>query len=389
MSGWLTGRLGRAAELEAAGIAIERQEAPLGVIWQQLALPRRLARGDVDLFWSPLITLPLRCPVPAVATVHDLTVLLYPETHTLKVRFSLLPFLRPSFEAARRLVTISEATARDLAFHFPQCKEAIRVVYPGIDPEFKPGDPEEIAATRRELGAPEGYVLYAGTLEPRKNVGALLDAWTALRGEDPRMLPLVLAGPYGWGSERLARRIRALAPEVTAVGRVDRARLVRIFQAARVFVYPSLYEGFGFPAAEALACGVPVVASNTLQPPRGGGRRRPDWSIRATPPAIAARIRALLEQPDKAAEIGARGLAQAGRFRWDRAAAEMESGVPRGAGVAHCEGHGRTRTNMDEHGPRDRGTGLRWFIVRGGPCRSVLVLQVMARRQDSVRITIS
>jgi glycosyltransferase involved in cell wall biosynthesis len=313
-----------AEELEAAGIAVERQEAPLGVLWQQLALPRRLKRGDIDLFWSPLITLPLRCPVPAVATVHDLTVLLYPETHTLKVRLSLLPFLRSSFEAARRLVTISEATARDLAFHFPQCAEAIRVVYPGIDPEFEPGAPDEIAATRRELGCPQGYVLYAGTLEPRKNVGALLDAWTGLRGEDPHLLPLVLAGGYGWGSERLARRIKALAPEVIAVGRVDRARLVRIFQAARVFVYPSLYEGFGFPAAEALACGVPVIASDTSSLPEVLG----DAGLRVDPrdaPAIGARIRALLDQPAKAAEIGARGIAQAARFRWDRAAAEMET----------------------------------------------------------------
>jgi glycosyltransferase involved in cell wall biosynthesis len=167
-------------------------------------------------------------------------------------------------------------------------------------------------------------VLYAGTLEPRKNVGALLDAWTGLRGEDPDLLPLVLAGGYGWGSERLARRIRSLAPEVIAVGRVDRARLVRIFQAARVFVYPSLYEGFGFPAAEAMACGVPVIASDTSSLPEVLG----DAGLRVDPrdaPAIGARIRALLDQPAKAAEIGARGIAQAGRFRWDRAAAEMEA----------------------------------------------------------------
>jgi glycosyltransferase involved in cell wall biosynthesis len=314
-----------AAELEAAGIVLERQEAPLGVLWQQLRLPQRLARGDVDLFWSPLITLPLRCPVPAVATVHDLTPLLFPEAHTLKVRWSLLPFLRPSFERARRLVTISESTARDLAFHFPQCAEKIRVVYPGIDPEFRPGEPGEIAATRRELGAPEGYVLYAGTLEPRKNVGKLIDAWTALRAADPRTVPpLVLAGPYGWGSERLARRIAALAPEgLIAVGRVDRARLVRIFQAARVFVYPSLYEGFGFPAAEALACGVPVVTSDTSSLPEVVG----DAGLLADPQdagALAGRIKALLDDPARAAELGRRGVERAGRFRWDRAAREME-----------------------------------------------------------------
>jgi glycosyltransferase involved in cell wall biosynthesis len=313
-----------AGELQEAGIALEHHDAPLGVIWQQLKLPRRLARGDVDLFWSPLITLPLRCPVPTVATVHDLTVLLYPEAHTLKVRASLLPFLRPSFEGARGLVTISGATARDLSFHFPQCAEKIRVVYPGIDPEFRPGEPAETAATRRELKAPEGYILYAGTVEPRKNLGRLLDAWTALKSEDPRTPPLVVAGPYGWGSERLARRIRTLAPEgVIAVGRVERERLVRLFQAARIFVYPSLYEGFGFPAAEALACGVPVITSDTSSLPEVVG----DAGLLVDPEdpgAIAGRLRYLLDHSDKAADLGARGIARAARFRWDRAAEEME-----------------------------------------------------------------
>jgi glycosyltransferase involved in cell wall biosynthesis len=313
-----------AGELQAAGIGIEHQESPLGVLWQQIRLPRRLARGDVDLLWSPLITLPLRCPVPAVATVHDLTAILLPETHTLKVKWSLFPFLRPSFEAARRLVTISRATADDLAFHFPQCREKIRVVYPGIDPELEPGDPASIAATRAELKAPEGYVLYVGTLEPRKNVGVLIDAWEMLRAENPDMLPLVLAGPYGWGSQHLARRIQALAPQgVQFLGRIERSRLVRVFQAARVFVYPSLYEGFGFPAAEALACGVPVVVSNSSSLPEVVG----DAGVLVEPQdagALAVRIAAILNHPDREAELRARGPAQAARFRWDRAAREME-----------------------------------------------------------------
>src|SRR6185295_10687768 len=312
------------AELEAAGIAVEHQRAPLGVLWQQLRLPRRLKRGDVDLLWSPLITLPLRCPVPAVVTVHDLTALLFPEAHTLKVRWSLLPFLRPSFEQARRLVAISAATARDLAFHFPQCAEKVQVVYPGIDPEFRPAAPEEIAATRRELGAPEGYILYAGTLEPRKNVGALIDAWELLRAEDAQTPPLVLAGPYGWGSERLARRIAELQKDgLLSFGRVERSRLVRLFQAARIFVYPSLYEGFGLPAAEALACGVPVVASNTSSLPEVVG----DAGLLADPGdagALAARIQTLLADPGRAAELAARGIERAARFRWERAAREME-----------------------------------------------------------------
>ncbi|HVT18523.1 MAG TPA: glycosyltransferase family 1 protein [Thermoanaerobaculia bacterium] len=313
-----------AAELAAAGVEVECQGAPLGVIWQQVVLPLRLRRGGVDLLWSPLGTLPLRCPVPAVATVHDLTAMLLPEAHRAKVRWSMLPFLRPSLEMARVLVTLSRATADDLAFYFPQCAAKVRVVYPGVDPEFQPGEQEEIAATRRELAAPDGYLLYAGTLEPRKNVAALLDAWEALRGGDPTVPPLILAGPYGWGSRRLARRIEALAGRgVTALGRVERPRLVRIVQAARLFVYPSLYEGFGLPPAEALACGVPAVVADSSSLPEVVG----EAGVRVPPgdsAALAAALRALLHDPGRERDLRARAAGQAGRFRWPRAAAEME-----------------------------------------------------------------
>jgi len=343
-----------AEELAAAGIELEEQRAPLGVAWQQLLLPLRLRRGDVDLLWSPLLTLPLGCPVPAVATVHDLTVLLMPEAHRAKVRFSLLPFLAASLRRARRLVTLSRATAGDVAFHYPGSAGKVRVIYPGVDEEFRPGTPEEIAATREELGAPEGYLLYAGTLEPRKNVGALLDAWEALAADDPAFPPLVLAGPYGWGSRALAARIARLAASdgraaaagrsraaaagtglaatppsaatgsrLLALGRLDRARLVRVFQAASVFVYPSLYEGFGLPPAEALACGVPAVALDTSSLPEVVG----DAGLLVEPgdtAALAAALGRLVAEPALTAELAGRAAAQAGRFRWQRAAAEME-----------------------------------------------------------------
>ncbi|HEV3073661.1 MAG TPA: glycosyltransferase family 1 protein, partial [Thermoanaerobaculia bacterium] len=313
-----------------------------GVVWQQLLLPRRLRRGDVDLLWSPLLTLPLDCPVPAVATVHDLTVLLMPEAHRAKVRFSLLPFLAASFRRARRLVTLSRATADDIAFHYPGSAAKVRVVYPGVDEEFRPGTADEIAATRAALGAPRGYLLYAGTLEPRKNVGALLDAWEALAADDPGFPPLVLAGPYGWGSRALAARIAGLAARsgdgtglaatppsaapggrLLALGHLDRARLVRVFQAASLFVYPSLYEGFGLPPAEALACGVPAVALDTSSLPEVIG----EAGVLVAPgdtAALAAALGRLVSEPGLAAELAGRAAAQAGRFRWQRAAAEME-----------------------------------------------------------------
>lgn len=314
-----------AGGLSELGIAIEHQPAPLGVVWQQLVLPRRLARGDADLFWSPLATLPLRCPIPAVVTVHDLTALLYPETHTLKVRWSLLPFLGRSLDAARRVVAVSEATARDLAFHFPEAAARVRVVGEGVEPAFRPAAEDEVAAIRAELGAPEGYLLYVGTLEPRKNVGALLDAWQALRAEDEEGTPpLVLAGGYGWGSRALLRRIEALRGEgVVHLGRVERARLVRLFQGARVFAYPSLYEGFGLPPLEAMACGVPVVAGDSSSLPEVVG----DAGLLVPPRDPGALHHALarvLGDPALAADLGTRGRERAARFTWSAAAAAMD-----------------------------------------------------------------
>jgi glycosyltransferase involved in cell wall biosynthesis len=316
-----------AAALEQAGVTLEHQGAPLGVIWQQTRLPRRLAQGDVDLFWSPLLTLPLAGRVPAVATVPDLTAMLLPETHNWKVRTSLLPFLRPSLEKARVLVAISQATADDVAFHFPQCAGKIEVVYPGIDPEFRPGDAESIAATRRELGAPGGYVLYAGTLEPRKNLGVLLDAWEILSDELRDPPPLLLAGPYGWGSRGLVGRLARLAPAVRVLGRLPRPRLVAVFQAATAFVYPSLYEGFGLPPAEALACGLPVVVSDRSSLPEVVG----DAGLRVAPRAeeIAGALLSILAHPARAAELSRRAVIQAARFTWPRAAQGMEGAFSR------------------------------------------------------------
>jgi glycosyltransferase involved in cell wall biosynthesis len=313
------------AELNAAGIVTEHEPAPLGVLWQQLKLPRRLDRGDLDLLWSPLLTLPLRCPVPSVVTVHDLTTLLMPETHRLKVKWSVLPFLRTSMEQAARIVTLAHSTARDIAFHFPQCAGKVRAVYPGVDPEFRPGTWGEIDDIRQEMGAPEGYILYAGTLEPRKNLSAVLDAWEALHSEDPQMPPLFLVGPYGWSSQHLVKRIERLAPKgVRHLGHVDRSLLVRLFQGARLFVYPSFYEGFGLPPAEALACGIPTIVSNTSSLPEVAGKA----GIQIDPGdtgALALAVRNLLTaSPDKLEELRARGIEQAARFRWETAAAEME-----------------------------------------------------------------
>jgi len=312
------------AEVEAAGIEVEVQPAPLGVWWQQWALPRRLRRGDVDLLFSPLQTLPLSCPVPAVVTVHDLTVLLRPEDHRFKVRWSQLPFLARSLARARRVIAVSHATADDLLFQFPDCRGKLRVIHHGVDPASRPAAAEPVARLREELGAPRGYLLFVGPLEPRKNLAPLLTAWESRAADAPDFPPLLLAGGEGWHSRRLRRRIAALRPRgLRHLGRVDAGRLVELFQAATAFAYPSLYEGFGLPVLEAMACGVPCVTSDLSSLPEVAGRAALTVDPRNAA-ALAAALRRLVADRALAAELAGRGVERAAGFTWQRAAAETE-----------------------------------------------------------------
>ncbi len=327
-----------AAELVERGLRIEHRAAPLGVLWQQLVLPRHLARlrdrGRVDLLWSPLQTLPVACPVPAVVSVHDLTVLLLPDAHRAKVRWSQVPFLEGSLTRARRVVAVSAATARDLEGQFPDAffgqPGKLRVIPHGVAPRFRPAGDEERAAIRSELGCPGGYLLYVGTLEPRKNVAAVLDAWLALRHDDALATPpLVLAGGYGWRSKGLVRRIERLrrepgaGPGLQLLGRVDDATLARLYRGATAFVYPSFYEGFGLPVAEAMASGVPVVTSDRSSLPEvvgdAGLMVRPE-----DPSLLAGALRHLLADPALQRDLARRGLERASALRWETAAAAME-----------------------------------------------------------------
>ncbi len=309
--------------LEELGIPVEVEPAPLGVWWQQTKLPRRLRRGDLDLFFSPLTTLPVRSDLPSVVTVHDLTALLYPETHRFKVRWSQIPFLGPSLRRARRIVAVSEATARDVRFAFPEVAEKVRVVANGVDEEFQPADSASIARVRAELGCPRGYLLYSGTLEPRKNLQGLLDAWEALADDEGDPLPLFLAGDYGWRNRSLLRRIERLEPRgVKYLGRLERWRLIEAMQAATVFVYPSFYEGFGLPVVEAMASGVPTVVSNRSSLPEVAG----DAALQVDPEdarGLALAIRRLLHDQPLRARLVERGLARAGEYRWAKAGREM------------------------------------------------------------------
>jgi len=317
-------------KLEGAGISCEVDSAPLGVIWQQLRLPRRLAQGDINLFWSPLLTLPWRLPgrerpTPGVVTIHDLTPLLFPEMHHAKTRWSVRPFLRRTTEIAAAIAVDSAATERDVIERFPRSSAKTEVVPMGVSERFHPGTPDEITALRNELGFPGGYLLHVGTLEPRKNTERLIDSWLELRREDSSTPPLVLAGGRGWHTEALSAKIDGLQEMgLRHLGRVDADQLPQLYRAATAFAFPSLYEGFGLPPLEAMASGVPVAASNRSSLPEVVG----DAGILFDPEderAIREALRKLLSDSSLRAEFAAKGLERAREFSWNRAAERMES----------------------------------------------------------------
>ena len=321
-----------ADELRSAGVEIEVAPALSGVVWQQTALPRRLGRGDIDAFWSPILTLPLMLPVPGITTVHDLTPLLHPELHRLKVRWSIRPFLAHNLRQAAAIVADSESTAADLRRYYPQCAERLQVIYPGVDPLFRPAEPERIATIRQELDCPQGYLLYSGTLEPRKNLDLLLDAWEVARERDPDFLNLILTGPRGWAEPAFFRRLEALLGRgVHWLGRQPRGRQVEIMQAARWFVYPSLYEGFGLGVAEAMACGVAPIASRASSLPEIVG----DAGFLVDPHDPSELVELFARLPGEDGDsIGRRARRRAERFDWGLAADRLAATVRIAAGAS-------------------------------------------------------
>jgi glycosyltransferase involved in cell wall biosynthesis len=298
------------------GIAVEVHPAPLGVLWQQRYLPQRLAQGDLDLFWSPLLTLPRRLPIPAVVTIHDLAALHHPETLTWRVRLSLLPFLESTVRQAAQILTVSHSVAGEISQQWPEAAGRTEVIWNGVDGAFAPASETELAAIRARLDLPERYILFAGTIEPRKNLDLLLDAWKTLRDENADTPPLLIVGPDGWGSSETLRRIRRLsASGLRRLGHLARPDLIAVLQAATLFVFPSIYEGFGLPAAEAMACGVPVMVADRSSLPEVVGDAGFLFDPE-DPGDLAGGMREWLGSPELLAQARERGLERARLFTW-------------------------------------------------------------------------
>jgi glycosyltransferase involved in cell wall biosynthesis len=288
---------------------------PFPRLWTHVRLAWELltAQPRPEVLFVPAHVLPLIHPLPSVVTVHDLGYRYFPEAHPLGQRLYLDWSTSFSAHAATHLLADSHATARDLSRFYGTPTEKITVVYPGRDETLRRVDP---APTRAKYHLPENYFLHVGTLQPRKNLLRLMDAFAASQLPSA-MCALVLAGRPGWLSAPILEKARA--HNIRLLDYVPDDDLAGLYSGATAFVFPSLYEGFGFPVLEAMACGVPVICSNTSSLPEVAG----DAALLVDPLDIAALASAMTRLfVDEAlrTKLVARGYEQIKKFSWATAA---------------------------------------------------------------------
>ena len=289
--------------------------------------------GKFDLYHEPNFV-PVRTHLPTVVTVHDLSVLLFPQWHPAdRVKYHETHFRR-GVESAEHVVVVSESVRQEVISVLGIAPHRVTAVHNGIGDQFRPQSPEAVVATRRKLGLPPRYQVYVGTIEPRKNVRTLLRAFCDLPAELRERCPLVLAGGWGWKSEPERELFESEAKHLGAIhlGYVEDADLPGILAGADALLYPSYYEGFGLPPVEMLACGGAVVAStaDALKEMVGG------FAPLLAPADLEGwrdvmRRVALREEPPR--DVG-KGMAHAGRFTWTAAAAKTVAVYERVLGIA-------------------------------------------------------
>jgi alpha-1,3-rhamnosyl/mannosyltransferase len=318
----------RYVDVQASPFALNQQ-------WQIPRLVRHLAASPAAtapdatrsthhfplVYHSPYYLMPYGVRMPTVLTFYDIIPLHYPEYVSRRARAFFRLTLGMALRAATRVVAISEAARRDLLAAFALAPEKVITTPLAADPHFQPQPAEAIDRVRAHFALPPSFLLYVGINKPHKNLVAMIEAFAQVREEVPDAM-LILAGPwddrYPEAQEAAARL--ALGDAVRFLGTVAEEMLPALYGAATGFVFPSRYEGFGLPVLEAMACGTPVACSNVSSLPEVAG----DGALTFDPgqPAeITQAMRRLLQDAPLRESLRARGLAQAGRFNWQRTAA--------------------------------------------------------------------
>ncbi|NOU19614.1 MAG: glycosyltransferase family 4 protein [Bacteroidales bacterium] len=235
------------------------------IFYENFMLPKYFLNQKFDLYHSPNYLLPFRCPFPSVVTIHDLITLDYPELCQTESVFYFRLFLPRSIKKVSKIIAVSHKVKEDIIRHFKTPPEKIEVVYHGISSNFKKiTDPELLSNVIRKYRLPEQFILFVGNIEPKKNLERLVAAFCKLKKETLIKHKLVIVGKKGWKYRHVFDIVKKsrLENEVLFPGYVPKEELPCFYSLADLFAFPSLYEGFGFPPLEAMACGLPALVSD-------------------------------------------------------------------------------------------------------------------------------
>jgi len=294
--------------------------APARIAWEQFCLPVVARRAKLDLLHGMAFSVPLSLSCPSVVTVFDMSFALFPHYHPAGRRLYLSLFARLAVRRAKKVIAISESTKRDVCNLLAAEPSKIEVIPCGVDERFRPLSVQERCAFKEQKGLGR-YVYYQGTLEPRKDVTTLIEAFSLVRERGIDECDLIIAGAPGWKYDDVYSAVERLELKdaVRFLGYVSPDESSLWYGAADLFVFPSLYEGFGLPPLEAMRCGVPVIVSATSAMPEVVG----DAGMFFAPhdvEALADAMYAVLSDESLARSLGAKGLERARSFTWRRTA---------------------------------------------------------------------
>ncbi|RPI29165.1 MAG: glycosyltransferase family 1 protein [Chloroflexota bacterium] len=293
------------------------------LIWEQAVFPWIARREGIDLLHSLHYTRPLFLPCASVVTFHDMTFFLFPHLHTRSKRIFFPAAIRMSARTAGALIADSESTRQDAIRVLGISPDRITAVPLAAAEDYRPiTDQGLLDRARQKYGLPENFILYVGLVEPRKNLPALIRSYKGMVDKGVTH-HLVVVGRRGWMYEQVFQQVEALgiSERVHFTGYADREDLPVIYNLASVFVYPTLYEGFGLPVLEAMRCGAPVVTSNVSSLPEIVG----EGGLMVAPgdeAALTGAVLRLLDEPGLREKLSAQGLKQSALFSWERVAYE-------------------------------------------------------------------
>jgi len=285
-------------------------------IGRHVQWPARIRRLRPDAYFGPVGALPLgSVGCPTVITVHDLAIYRNPGWFPGRQPLSTRLVIPRSLARADVVVAVSKNTADDIEDLFDVPASQISVVPHGVSHVFRPMSREDLDLARARLQLPERFILFVGTIEPRKNLTTLIEAWAMLSDRPD----LVIVGAWGWLYEPIKEQIARLGPRVHHIQGLDPAELPAVYNLARVLAHPAWYEGFGFPPLEAMACGTPVIVSDRASLPELVG----DAGMIAPaddPDAWRKALEKVVGDSDLAADLKRRGILRAAQFSWSRSA---------------------------------------------------------------------